>query len=183
MKPLDMVVDRTRFENQFALPVIVLLHDGRVGMTKDETDLLAKRLLYKGAIVYQVSDHREAFTGSDSGGKDSSLQFISAQTGGRAILVRLADYVGAMNSILQVLRFRYILGIIPPSRGRQWHELRVKLTEAALRKHKHARVDFGAGYLAGGSFGSDPLIQSRAIGRRRILSLTPISLMQLTALR
>ena len=155
-RTLDLVVDRTRFGNQLALPVIVLLYDGRMGMTKDEADLLAKRLLYKGAIVYQVSDHREGFTGSDSHGKDSSLQFISTQTGGRAIPVQHADYVGAMNSILQALRFRYTLGITPPSRDRQWHELRVKLTEAALRKHKHARVDCGAGYLAGGSFGSVP---------------------------
>jgi hypothetical protein len=61
-----------------------------------------------------------------------------------------------MKSILQAVRFRYALGITPRSRDRQWHELRVKLTEAAVRKHKHARVGCGAGYLAGGSFGSFP---------------------------
>ena len=44
------------------------------GMTKDEADLLAKRLLYKGAIVYQVTNHREDSAGSDSGGKESSTQ-------------------------------------------------------------------------------------------------------------
>jgi hypothetical protein len=155
-RTLDLVVDSTRSENQFALPVIVLQYDGTMGMTKDEADLLAKRLLYKGVIVYQVTDHREHFAASNSGGKESSLKFISAQTGGRAIVVQHADYQGAINSIFQLLRFRYTLGISPPSRDRQWHELRVKLTEAALRKHKHARVDCGAGYLAGGSFGSVP---------------------------
>jgi hypothetical protein len=154
LRTLDLVLDRTPFENQFARTVVLLLYDGRAGMTEDEADLLAKRLLYKDVAVYQLTDTREGFAVPDSGGKDSSLQFISAQTGGHAIPVRDEGYLGALDSILQTLRFQYTLGIAPPSRDRQWHELRVKLTEPALRDHIHAQVDFGAGYLAGGSFGS-----------------------------
>lgn len=136
--------------------MIVLLYDGRFSMRTDETELMAKKLLYKGVIVYQIGSQSENFADSEPLAKDSSLQFISAQTGGSAFAVKDDDYLRATNRIIDGLRFRYTLALFPGSRDRQWHELRAQLTEAAMEKHRPVRVHCGAGYLNVGSYGSVP---------------------------
>lgn len=54
------------------------------------------------------------------------------------------------------MRFRYTLGLILHNVDSEWHEIRVRLTKAALRRHKSVRVDYSSGYLAAGSFGTIP---------------------------
>jgi len=154
-RALGLVIDNTRFESKYALPVIVLLYDGRFSIPKDETELMAKKLLYNGAMVYQIGSQSENFTGLDPLAQNSSLQFISTHTGGSVFAVK-DDYLKAMDSLVETLHFRYTFGFGPRSRDKQWHELGVQLTEAAQQNHRPFRVHCGAGYLNVGSYWSVP---------------------------
>lgn len=57
-----------------------------------------------------------------------------------------------MNSIVSALHSRYTLGLILHNVDNEWHEIRIRLSKAALRKHRAVRVDYSTGYLAAGSF-------------------------------
>ena len=155
-RTLAQIVDNTGLESRYTLPVIVLLYDGSFALPKDEAEVMAKRLLYKRAVAYQIRGQLENLTGADPTAHDSSIQFISTETGGRVLVVSREDYLKAMNSIVDGLHFGYTLGVYPRSRDKQWHQIRVRLTEAALQKHKPVLVECGAGYLAVGSYGSVP---------------------------
>lgn len=146
-RALDLVMEKTHE----ALPVIVLLYDGSMDVSRDDAELMAKKLLYHGAILYQA-ETRNKYTNEER----SPFQIISHRTGGRVYSVQHEDYFQAMNSIMKALRFRYTLGVIPRNVDGQWHEIRVQLTEAALHKHKPVRVDYSTGYLAVNSFGAAP---------------------------
>lgn len=162
---LGVVVEKTHD----ALPVVVLLYDGNMDVSRDEAELMARRLLYHGAILYQVEN-------GDLNTKEghSPFQTVSHQTGGRVYSVRQGEYFQAMNSITRALRFRYTLGVTPRNIDGQWHEMRVQLTKAALQKHKLVRLDYGAGYLAVGSFKSVPPYSTSGYRRATDSSLDTI---------
>jgi hypothetical protein len=155
-RALDLVIEKSRGQNPQALPVIVVLSDGSLGISKDDAELMAKRLLYRGAILYDVENRHEVSKGARRKEERAFLQSISRQTGGRVYSLGHEDYVYAMNSIIEGLRFRYTLGLRPSDPDGQWHTLRVRLTKAALRKHMAIRVNYPAGYLAWGSFDATP---------------------------
>ena len=153
-RTLDLVADNRR--DRVSLPVILLLYDGSFAIPKDETDVLARRLLYKEAVLYQITAESEDFTGSNSERRDSSIHIVSTESGGHVVHVQHEDYVKAMSSVLDTLRSRYTLAVMPRSKDGQWHELQVRLTDSALSKHKPVRLEYGAGYLAVGSFNAVP---------------------------
>lgn len=147
-RAFQRALELTMEETNEALPVIVAFYDGTIDIPRDEADLMAKKLLYHGAILYQVKNR-------DGNPKDSQMEeerlplyAVSHQTGGRVYLVQHEDYLRATSSITSALRSRYILGWMPRDVDRQWHEIRVRLTEAALQKHKSVRLDYGTEYLA-----------------------------------
>jgi hypothetical protein len=117
---------------------------------------VAKRLLYRGAILYDVENRHEVSKGARRKEERAFLQSISRQTGGRAYSLGHEDYVYVMNGIIEGLCFRYTLGLRPSDPDGQRHALRVRLTQAALRKHFAIRVNYPAGYLAWGSFDATP---------------------------
>jgi len=153
-RTLDLVTDSRR--DRVSLPVILLLYDGSFDIPKDETEVLARRLLYKEAVLYQITEETEDTTGSNTGRQDSSLHIVSTETGGHVVRVLHEDYVTAINSVLDTLKSRYTLAVTPRSKDGQWHELQVRLTDSALTKHKPVRVEYGAGYLAVGTLNSVP---------------------------
>ena len=155
-RALDLVMEKSGTRADEALPVIVLLYDGGIDVSKDDADLMAKKLLYRRAIFYQIGKGHDEPTGLRPEEEHSSLQSISRQTGGRVYSIGHGDFLETMNSIISGLHFRYTLGVIPRNLDRQWHELRVQLTEATLHKHTSFRVNYGSGYLAVGSFDSVP---------------------------
>jgi hypothetical protein len=148
-RTLDLVADNRR--DRVSLPVILLLYDGSFDIPQDETEVLARRLLYKEAVLYQITKESEDITDSNSGRRASSLHILSTNTGGHVVRVQREDYVKAMNSVLDTVKSRYTLGVMPRSKDGQWHELQVRLTDSALTKHNPVRVEYGAGYLAVGS--------------------------------
>jgi hypothetical protein len=153
-RTLDLVADNRR--DRVSLPVILLLYDGSFAIPKDEAEVLARRLLYKEAVLYQITAESEDFTGSNSEWRDSSIHIVSTESGGHVVHVQHEDYVKAMSSVLDTLRSRYTLAVMPRSKDGQWHELQVRLTDSALSKHKPVRLEYGAGYLAVGSFNAVP---------------------------
>jgi len=155
LRALDLVIEKSGGQNH-ALPVIVLLSGGSLEISKEDAELMAKRLLYRGAILYDVENRHEVSKGVHPKEECASLQSISRQTGGRVYSIGHEDYVHVMNSIIDGLRFRYTVGLRPADPDGHWHTLRVELTQAAVRKHKSIRVNYPAGYLAGGSFGATP---------------------------
>jgi hypothetical protein len=155
-RALDLIGENIALDDRPALLVIIVLHDDKLEMSQAEADLASKKLLYRGVIVYQIRDHDEDIGRSSPSGQGSTLGFISTQTGGRIVPVRHGDYGEAMTSIVDTLRSRYELGVAPRAVDRQWHEIRVLLTDPALRAHKPVEVEYGAGYLADFSFGSSP---------------------------
>ena len=152
---LDLVIEKSEGENH-PLPVIVLLTDGSLDISKDDAELMAKRLLYRGVILYDVENRHEVLKGGHRKEESASLHSMSRQTGGRAYLIGDEDYLHVVNDIIDGLRFRYTLGLEPSNPDGQWHTLRVILTRAALAKHKTVRVNYPAGYLASWSFGTTP---------------------------
>jgi hypothetical protein len=155
-RALDLISENVGLENRPALPVIIVLHDGKLAMSQAEAELASKKLLYRGVIVYQIRDHDEDIGHSSPSGQGSTLGFICTQTGGRIVPVQHGDYGEAMTSIVGTLQSRYELGVAPRAVDRQWHEIRVLLTDPALRAHKTVELEYGAGYLADFSFGSSP---------------------------
>lgn len=143
-RALDLVTEETHE----ALPVIVLLYDGDMDVSPGDADLMAKKLLYHGAILYQVKNRDADSKDSQIEEEHSSLYPVSHQTGGRIYSAQHEDYLQATSSIMNALRFRYIFGWMPRDLDGQWHETRIRLTEAALLKHKSVRVDYATGYLA-----------------------------------
>lgn len=75
-RALDLIVKESRHPSSEALPVIIVLHDGSLYLSKDGADLIAKKLLYRGAILYQVTNPSEG-----TSGEHSTFQTISHQTG------------------------------------------------------------------------------------------------------
>lgn len=153
---LDLVIEKSGGQNHQALPVIVLFSDGSLDISKDDAELMAKRLLYRGAILYDVENRHEVSKGVRRKEERPSLQSISRQTSGRVYSIGHEDYLHVMNSIIDGLRFRYTLGLRPSNPDGHWHMLRVELTRAALRKHRSIRVNYPAGYLAWESFDASP---------------------------
>ena len=135
---------------------MLLLYDGSFDIPQDETEVLAKRLLYKDVVLYQITQESEDATVSNSERRDSSLHIVTSESGGHVFRVQHEDYVKAMNSVLDTIKSRYTLALLPRSRDGQWHELQVRLTDSALAKHKPVRVEYGAGYLAVGSLNAVP---------------------------
>ena len=154
-RALDRVIEKSGDQNHEVLPVIVLLTDGRLSISKNDADLMAKRLLYHRAILFDVENRHDDSDGVHSKEEFLTTQFISHRTGGRMYAVRHGDYHNEVNDIISALRFRYTLGVVPRPDG-QWHELRVQLSQAALRKREPVQLDYPAGYLAVGSFGTVP---------------------------
>ena len=155
-RALDLVIEKSGGQNHQALPVIVALSGGSLGISKDDAELMAKRLLYRGAILYDVENRHEVSMGGHRKEESPSLQSISRQTGGRMYPVGHENYLHGINEIIDGLRFQYTLGLRPSDIDGQWHTLRVKLTQAALRKHHFVRIDYPTGYLASWSFGTIP---------------------------
>jgi hypothetical protein len=154
-RALELVIEKSRDQNHEVLPVIVLLTDGRLSISKNDADLMAKRLLYHRAILFDLENRHDDSDGVQRKEEFLTTQFISRQTGGRMYAVRHGDYHNVVNHIISALRFRYTLGVSPRPDG-QWHELRVQLPQAALRKREPVQLDYPAGYLAVGSFGTPP---------------------------
>lgn len=150
-RTLDLIVKESQCPSCEALPVIMVLHDGGLELSRDGADMIAKKLLYRGAILYQVKNSSEG-----TGAEHSPFQTISHQTGGRVYSVRSENSLQAMNSIMSALRSRYTLGLVLHNVDNEWQEIRVRLTKTAAQKHKSVRVEYGAGYLAVGSFNSVP---------------------------
>jgi hypothetical protein len=150
-RALDLIVKENQNPSSQALPVIIVLHEGSLDLSRDDADLIAKKILYRGAILFQIKNPNEG-----TRGEHSPFQTISQRTGGRVYSVRNEGSLQAMNSIIRALRFRYTLGLILHSDNREWHEIRVRLTKTALLKHKSVRVDYSSGYLVAGSFGTVP---------------------------
>ena len=155
-RALDLIGENIALDDRPALPVIIVLHDDKLEMSQAEADLASKKLLYRGAILYRILDRSEDIGRSSPSGQGSTLGFISTQTGGRIVPVRHGDYGEAMTSIVDTLQSRYELGVAPGAVDRQWHEIRVLLTDPALRAHKPVELEYGAGYLADFSFDSSP---------------------------
>lgn len=153
-RTLNLVADNRR--DRVSLPVILLVHDDSFDIPKEETEVIARRLLYKEAVLYQITEESEDFTGSNSGSRGSSLGIVSSESGGHVVRVQHEDYAKAISSVLDTLQARYTLAVMPRSKDGQWHELQVRLTESALTKHKALRVEYGAGYLAVGSLNAVP---------------------------
>jgi hypothetical protein len=147
-RALDLVIEKSRGQNNQALPVIIALSDGSLGLSKHDSELMAKKLLYRGAILYDVENRHEVSRSQHRKEEGASLQNISRQTGGRTYSVGHQGYFQVINDIMERLRFRYTLGLIPGHVDGQWHTIRVKLTSAALRKHQFVRLDYPTGYLA-----------------------------------
>ena len=168
-RALDLIVKENQHPTSPALPVIVVMHEGSLDLSRDVADLMAKKLLYRGAILFQVKNPSEG-----TRGEHSPFQTISQQTGGRLYSVRNEDSMQAMSSIISALRFRYTLGLILHSDNREWHEIRVRLTKATLLKHKSVRVDYSNGYLVGGSFGTDPPYSTTNYQRKKDSDLDAI---------
>ena len=152
---LDLVIEKSEGENH-PLPVIVLLTEVSLDISKDDAELMAKRLLYRGVILYDVENRHEVLKGGHRKEESPSLHSMSRQTGGRAYSIGDEDYLHVVNNIIHGLRFRYTLGLKPSNPDGQWHTLRVTLTQAALAKHKTVRVSYPAGFLASWSFGTTP---------------------------
>lgn len=144
LQTLDLIVDSPHSRSY--PPVILLLYDGGVDMQKDEAEVLAKRVTYKGAALYQI-------TAEPPG---SALHFITKESGGRVVRVRHDDYAEAVKHVFDALQCRYTLGVVPRSNDGQWHQLQVQLTQSALAKHSPVNVEYEAGYLAVDSIGSTP---------------------------
>lgn len=142
---LDLVVKDNQHSNGEVLPVIMVLGDGSLDLSREGADLIAKKLLYRGAILYQVKNLNEG-----TGREHSPFQTISRRTGGRVYSVGPENSLQAMNSIMSALHSRYTLGLILHNVESEWHEIRVRLTKAALQKHKSVRLDYSTGYLAAG---------------------------------
>jgi hypothetical protein len=106
-RALDLVMEKSGTRTDEALPVIVLLYDGSIDVSKDDADLMAKKLLYRRAIFYQIGNRRDEPKGLHPEEEHSSLQSISRQTGGRVYSIRREDYLKAMNSVISGLHFRY----------------------------------------------------------------------------
>ena len=157
---LDLVIEKSGDQNHEVLPVIVLLSDGRLSISKNDADLMAKRLLYHRAILFDVENRHDDSDGVHRKEEFLTTEFMSHRTGGRMYTVRHGDYHNAVNAIIRALRFRYTLGVIPRPDG-QWHELRVQLPQAALRKREAVQLDYPAGYLAVESFGTLPPYSTR----------------------
>jgi hypothetical protein len=155
-RALDLISENVGLENRPALPVIIVLHDGKLEMSQAEAELASKKLLYRGVIINQIRDHDEDIGRSSPSGQGSTLGFICTQTGGRIVAVQHGDYGEATTNIVDTLQSRYELGVAPRAVDRQWHEIRVLLTDPALRAHKPVELEYGAGYLAAFSFGSSP---------------------------
>jgi hypothetical protein len=153
-RTLNLVADNCR--DRVSLPVILLLHDGSFDFTPEQTEVLARRLLYKNAVLYQISQGSEVIAGSISGARASSLQVVSSESGGHVVHVQRGDYVKAMNSVLDTIKSRYTLAVMPRSKDGQWHELQVRLADSAMSKHKPVRLEYGAGYLDVGSLNAIP---------------------------
>jgi hypothetical protein len=153
-RTLELVADSRR--DRVSLPVIVLLDDGGFDFAPDETEILARRLLYKGAVLYQITGELEDAPGSNSGTRDSSLHILCSESGGHVVRVQHEDYMKAMSGVLDTVKARYSLAVTPSSNDGQWHELQVSLTDSALAKHKPVRLEYGAGYLAVGSLSAIP---------------------------
>jgi hypothetical protein len=153
-RALDLVIEKSGDQNREVLLVIVLL-TGRLSISKNDADLMAKRLLYHRAILFDVENRHDDSDGVHRKEEFLTTEFISHLTGGRMYTVRHGDYHNVVTNIISALRFRYTLGVIPRP-DRQWHELRVQLSQAALRKREAVQLDYPAGYLAVESFGTVP---------------------------
>lgn len=144
-RALDLIVKENQHPNSDALPVTMLLGDASLDLPSDAADLIARKLLYRRAILYQVKDPSEG-----TRGEYSPFQTICRQTGGRVYSVQHESFFRAVNSIMSALRSRYTLGLVLHNVDSEWHEIRIRLTKAALHKHKSVRLDYGTGYLAAG---------------------------------
>ena len=142
---VDLIVKENQHSNSGALPVIMLFGSANLDLPSDGADLIAKKLLYRGAVLYQVKNRSEG-----GRGEHSPLESICHRTGGRVYSVQHEDSLQAMNSIMSALCSRYTLGLVLHNVESEWHAVRVRLTKAALRKHKSVRVDYSTGYLAAG---------------------------------
>lgn len=142
-RALDLIVKENQQANNEALPTILLLGNANLDLPKDGADPIARKLLSRGAVLYQVKNANEAIRG-----EHSPFEAICHQTGGRVYAVQHENFLEAMNRIMSALRSRYTLGLVLHNVDSEWHEIRVRLTKAALHKHKSVRVDYSFGYLA-----------------------------------
>ena len=95
-RALDLVMEETHE----ALPVIVLLYDGDMDVSPDDADLMAKKLLYHGAILYQVKNRDADSKDSQIEEEHSSFYPVTHQTGGRIYRVQHQDYLQAASGIM-----------------------------------------------------------------------------------
>lgn len=146
-KTLQLIVDTTRALTPEPVPVVIFLYGDHSGMPRDEADRFINELLETSAVAFGVKDKRSKGILFLLGEQKEIAHYIVKQTGGEYLSATPATYAAALEQILQQLHFRYELGFKPQTLDGKRHQLRVRLTDAARKRHKGVRLRSRTGYV------------------------------------
>src|SRR5437868_10112114 len=146
---IRLIVDNDR-SNRKSMPVLVFLHSDHTGMPPVELDQLVDDLLRVSGIVYGIKDAdvdepRHGFFLNTE--RSAVLHYMAQETGGSYFSVRPQFYATALQTIFQMLHFRYQVGFTPVQKDGKRHELKIELVGSARKDNKSVRLDYYPEYI------------------------------------